>query len=84
MVKTGPSPLLLAAIPYAQLEFVHSEMTRPGSLGQYSMSNIIDFKAKEAERRQKRIRALLHKALTGLLDDKEMDELRALTRRECH
>ena len=48
------------------------------------MSNIIDFKAKEMERRQKRIRALLHKALTGLLDDKEMDELRALTRRACH
>ena len=48
------------------------------------MSNIIDFKTKETERRYKRIRVLLQKALTGLLDDKDMDELRALTRRECH
>ena len=48
------------------------------------MSKIIDFKAKEMERRHKRIRVLLQKALTDILDDKDMDELRALARRECH
>ena len=32
MVKQSPALLHQAAIPYAQLELTHREMTRPGSL----------------------------------------------------
>jgi len=48
------------------------------------MGEIIDFKTKETERRHLRIQELMKKALTDLLDDKDMDELRNLTKQGCH
>ncbi len=48
------------------------------------MGEIIDFKTKEIERRHLRIQELMKKALTDLLDDKDMDELRKLTKQGCH
>ena len=48
------------------------------------MAEIIDFKTKEKERRHKRIQELVQKALTDLLDDEDMKELRKLTRQGCH
>ena len=48
------------------------------------MGEIIDFKTKETERRHQRIQELVQKALTSLLDDEDMQELRELTRQGCH
>ena len=48
------------------------------------MGEIIDFKTKETERRLERIQELMHKALTDLLDDEDMQELKKLTRQGCH
>ena len=48
------------------------------------MGEIIDFKTKEMERRHQRIQELVQKALTDLLDDDDMQELRELTRQGCH
>lgn len=48
------------------------------------MAEIIDFKTKETERRHKRIQELVQKALTDLLDDEDMKELRELTKNGCH
>ena len=52
--------------------------------GENGMGEIIDFKTKEKERRHQRIQELVKKALTDLLDDKDMQELRKLTRNGCH
>ena len=49
-----------------------------------NMGEIIDFKTKEKERRHQRIQELVKKALTDLLDDEDMQELRKLTRQGCH
>ena len=48
------------------------------------MGKLIDFKTKETERRHRRIQELVQKALTDVLDEKEMQELRELTRKGCH
>ncbi|QMU60601.1 MAG: hypothetical protein GKR92_02375 [Gammaproteobacteria bacterium] len=48
------------------------------------MGEIIDFKTKESERRIERIQELMRKALTDLLDDNDMQELKKLTRQGCH
>ena len=48
------------------------------------MGEIIDFKTKETERRHQRIEELMRKALTDLLDEEDMQELRKLTRQGCH
>ena len=48
------------------------------------MGEIIDFKTKESERRIERIQELMRKALTDLLDDNYMQELKKLTRQGCH
>lgn len=48
------------------------------------MGEIIDFRTKESERRLERIQELMHKALTDLLDDEDMQELKKLTRQGCH
>ena len=48
------------------------------------MGEIIDFKTKESERRIERIQELMRKALTDLLDDDDMQELKKLTRQGCH
>ena len=44
------------------------------------MGEIIDFTARETRRRHERIQALLYKALTGELNDRDLDELRRLSR----
>ena len=48
------------------------------------MGEIIDFKTKEMELRHKRIQELTEKALTSLLDEEDMEELRELTKHGCH
>lgn len=48
------------------------------------MGEIIDFKTKEMELRHKRIQELTEKALTSLLDEDDMEELRELTKNGCH
>ena len=48
------------------------------------MGEIIDFKTKERDRRHNRIQELMRKALTDLLDERDMEELRELTKQGCH
>jgi hypothetical protein len=48
------------------------------------MGEIIEFKTKEAERRLERIQELMCKALTDLLDDEDLQELKKLTKQDCH
>lgn len=49
-----------------------------------AMGEIIDFKTKETEKRLERIQELMRKALTDLLDDEDMQELKKLTNQGCH
>lgn len=49
-----------------------------------NLGEIIDFKTKEMERRHQRIQELMKKALTDLLDEEDMVELKNLTRQGCH
>ncbi len=53
-------------------------------MDEIEMGEIIDFKTKETERRLQRIEELMRKALTDLLDDDDMQELKKLTRQGCH
>ena len=53
-------------------------------MDEIEMGEIIDFKTKETERRLQRIEELMRKALTDLLDDDDMQELKNLTRQGCH
>ncbi|MBT8124740.1 MAG: hypothetical protein KJO81_07950 [Gammaproteobacteria bacterium] len=53
-------------------------------MDEIEMGEIIEFKTKETERRLERIQELMHKALTDLLDDEDMQELKKLTRQGCH
>ena len=53
-------------------------------MDEIEMGEIIEFKTKETEKRLERIQELMHKALTDLLDDEDMQELKKLTRQGCH